>query len=140
MIDIDLFKSVNDTHGHSGGDAVLKYLASLLKSAFPKSIVGRLGGEEFCILLQQNADTAIRRLELFRKKIECSSIDNNGQEISLTISVGITDCLDETLDNMLVIADTALYQAKERGRNMVVTASQQEDIPECERNTRLRNR
>ncbi len=125
MIDIDHFKDVNDTYGHVAGDKVLKQLGTILEENVRKvDIVGRLGGEEFGIILPNtNLDNAKKAGERIRKDIEESTVKFKESNISITVSIGIASYEKDIpyIDNMLHEADSALYAAKNRGRNCVVT-------------------
>jgi diguanylate cyclase (GGDEF)-like protein/PAS domain S-box-containing protein len=119
LIDIDLFKKVNDTYGHQVGDEVLKRVASIMKEQVRDTdILGRWGGEEFMII-SPNTDIngAYTLSENTRLKIEKTLFDSVGK---ITISVGIAQ-IDSNLDDNSVItrADNALYRAKNKGRNRV---------------------
>lgn len=122
FIDIDNFKSINDTYGHSAGDTVLKEIAQRLKKSVRASdIVGRYGGEEIVIgLLGANSRDAKRIAENLRIKIEEQPFRHNDSVIKVTASLGIAS-LDKTMDTNQLIdtADKALYKAKEGGRNRV---------------------
>lgn len=125
MIDVDNFKKVNDTHGHPAGDQVLVALARLLQQRLRKSdMVGRYGGEEFAIILQDiTPEEAFRVLDDLRSdfsKIQFQAADN---DFSCTFSVGLASFTGaEPLDRLLELADQALYQAKNSGRNRTVAA------------------
>ncbi|WP_254842628.1 GGDEF domain-containing protein [Bacillus sp. MRMR6] len=124
-IDIDFFKKINDTYGHTEGDEVLKELGSLLLNNTRNfDLVSRNGGEEFTvILLDCRLDRAFEIAEQIRKKIEKHNFTlNSGKEINLTISIGIASYQETTEDSAMLIkdADQALYQAKNTGRNKVV--------------------
>ncbi|MEJ2032847.1 MAG: diguanylate cyclase [Deltaproteobacteria bacterium] len=124
MVDIDLFKRINDTYGHEAGDAVLKQLAALLKERFRATdIVSRYGGEEFCILAANMArEHAIPVLDRLRQKIEEVAFDLGSTTIQITASIGICHSdLDRygSLEEMIKTADTTLYMAKEEGRNRI---------------------
>ena len=120
MIDVDFFKKVNDTHGHDCGDVVLKHLAERLIAQFPKDLVARLGGEEFAVLIVgENRQSALERLENFRLRIEQEAAHCAETRIAFTVSIGCTHILQENLDRMLKMADENLYQAKQNGRNRV---------------------
>ena len=125
MIDIDHFKKINDNYGHDVGDQALVYFSKKIQQFFRDSdIIGRLGGEEFCILLTDaNLFFAREKLEAFCESIKYHTITTNTHEkVNFTISVGLTDCLqdnDYDLDTMLKQADKRLYQAKDAGRNQV---------------------
>ena len=120
MMDIDHFKTINDTHGHPAGDAVLQAVAELLGEAIRKEdVVARFGGEEFVVLLDHcDITEAEEKAESIRGSIE--ALQHEG--ISTTISVGATQLNSDKDDfaRMLKRADLAVYQAKEQGRNRVV--------------------
>jgi diguanylate cyclase (GGDEF)-like protein len=120
VIDIDNFKSVNDTYGHSAGDTVLREVARRLAgSARVEDVVGRWGGEEFLVILPHCGvgDAAIVS-ERIRQAVEASPIRaEDGISIHLTVSVG---CAGGTGDRVIERADAALYAAKEGGRNRTV--------------------
>ena len=124
MIDADHFKQVNDTYGHAGGDAVLRSLASACQSLVRSvDILGRLGGEEFAILIptidEQGAAIVAERL---RQEVSRLRVDVDGREVAFTISVGHATMggpINRT-HKLLKAADEALYRAKQGGRNRVV--------------------
>lgn len=121
MIDIDLFKNINDTYGHLMGDTVLRQIGRLLKSNIRNSdYAGRIGGEEFAILLSgTNAAGAFNTAEKIREKCQRSSFSG----LQLTLSAGIASYHEHDVKNdedLIQKADTALYTAKRRGRNMTV--------------------
>ena len=120
IIDIDFFKKINDTYGHSCGDYILKEVAFLMKNNFRQTdTVFRYGGEEFVVLLTETPhQTACVPLERLRKRIENNKFLFNNQEIKVTISIGTTSKTDfEKAQNMFDLADKALYEAKNNGRN-----------------------
>lgn len=123
MIDIDYFKRINDTHGHLAGDCVLRNAADIMKKSLRLSdTVGRIGGEEFAILLPETEiEYGVEIAERLRKKIDESELDFECKSLKLTISAGISDSDsgDLTVDAVLNRADMALYSAKEDGRNRV---------------------
>ena len=127
MIDIDFFKKVNDTYGHASGDAVLRGVASIIKSALRESdIPSRYGGEEFAILLPYtHVEEAKIVGERLRKAVESSPIPINDENsdvksISVTISMGLAEFNNkESGEELFERADKALYEAKESGRNRV---------------------
>lgn len=124
MIDIDRFKSVNDTYGHKAGDAVLKTVSGVIRSSFRETdIVSRIGGEEFCVFAgNMAAEMAIPLFEQLREKIMHEVTVQDGQNISVTVSIGLCTGARESLDEMLSLADSALYSAKEGGRNKTVVS------------------
>ena len=131
MTDIDFFKSVNDTYGHSAGDLALKTVAKTIKKELREyDIASRYGGEEFAILLPNTTlNEAYKVAERLRKQVEKKKINveelkiENVKEISVTISVGVSlydpDKMKD-FNNLYQAADKALYIAKESGRNQVV--------------------
>ena len=127
MIDIDFFKKVNDTYGHASGDAVLRSVASIIKSTLRESdIPSRYGGEEFAVLLPYtHIDEAKIVGERLRKAVETTpiKINDEGSEvktIGITISMGLAEFnKKETGEELFERADKALYEAKESGRNRV---------------------
>lgn len=123
VIDIDHFKQINDTHGHLMGDLVIKKVVrtsiAVLREA---DVVARIGGEEFCILLTEtNADDVVNIANRLREKLAAPSIEIEDFYIKFTVSIGITILKehDTTLENLLLRADEALYDAKRNGRNQV---------------------
>jgi diguanylate cyclase (GGDEF)-like protein len=127
MVDADHFKDINDTVGHSAGDAVLKALGQLLHNAVRDSdIVVRFGGEEFVLLLNQTgAATALAKAEALRLAAQTNPVMTpNGARIALTVSIGIAIYPDDG-DNAHVLlsrADQRMLSAKQAGRNRVVAA------------------
>lgn len=123
VIDVDHFKNINDNYGHAAGDLALQELACLLTGQIRHGdIFGRLGGEEFGVLLSHvGTEEAYLIVERMREEVEDLIIDYQGTTLSITISVGIGPCLPhkEALDGALQLADHALYQAKALGRNQV---------------------
>ncbi|MBI1423765.1 MAG: diguanylate cyclase [Gammaproteobacteria bacterium] len=123
MLDIDFFKSINDTHGHLGGDEVLKALSRYLSSTLRDSdSISRYGGEEFLILLPNSTrDISFKILERIREGISQLSIRFENADIKLTVSIGFS-CFEarESVSNLIKHADAALYVAKSEGRNKVV--------------------
>ena len=124
MLDIDLFKKINDTYGHSVGDEVLKHFAVLCNQAIRDvDTFARVGGEEFIILLPEtNRDGAYNFAQRLRKSISESSISVNEKTIKFTMSIGITllkHNTDTQSATLVQRADEALYVAKNSGRNCV---------------------
>jgi diguanylate cyclase (GGDEF)-like protein len=125
MVDIDHFKDVNDTRGHATGDLVLQEVARLIRDAVRAvDIVGRIGGEEFAaVLLEMDENSARDVAERVRQNVESASIAvPEGVPVRVTISVGIAHLRgrNANLDTLLSEADSAMYAAKESGRNSVV--------------------
>ncbi len=120
ILDIDHFKSINDTHGHSSGDVVLEQFASILKSSIREiDLAARFGGEEFIVFMFAKApDEAVQFGERLRKKVEQFAF---GENISVTVTVGISFYVNGcTFSSMFEKADKALYRGKEQGRNRVI--------------------
>lgn len=123
MLDIDYFKRVNDTHGHQVGDEVLKTVVERLSSALPEgATMGRVGGEEFVILLPHHTeDEAIATCERLRSTIQRRPVETQAGEIHVTVSLGVvTTSGTKARDTLLSIADAALGEAKNAGRDRVV--------------------
>lgn len=124
VIDVDDFKSINDTYGHQAGDQALKYLAARLSEAIRAvDIVGRYGGEEFVILLPEtNAEGAVFAAEKALQNVRKSPLHLNGTALGITISIGIASVRleDKNIDMLLHRADSALYEAKRAGKNRLV--------------------
>jgi diguanylate cyclase (GGDEF)-like protein len=124
MLDIDKFKNVNDTHGHAGGDRVLVEFAQIANAGLRDiDILGRIGGEEFAAILPGcGRDEAERIAQRIRSSLANKLIGlGDGQQISITVSIGLTFVHQAVSDieALLVVADKALYRAKENGRNRV---------------------
>lgn len=136
MIDIDHFKKVNDTHGHEAGDMVLQQVAAALKSGLRETdILGRMGGEEFAVLLP---DTSLKEAGFLADRIR-QLVGNAPLELSLkslvvTISIGVVMITDEMtgIDHMLRNADLAMYKAKRFGGNCMM---QYDDISNSDQST-----
>ena len=125
LFDLDLFKSINDRFGHPAGDAALRHVAALVQRTVRSTdIAGRLGGEEFMLLLPGTTDDAARKLaEKLRLRFESNPLAWEGQSITVTASLGVagtTPARRGSFDALYAEADRALYQAKEQGRNRVV--------------------
>ncbi|WP_169778934.1 GGDEF domain-containing response regulator [Campylobacter curvus] len=125
MIDIDHFKNINDTYGHDSGDKVLQFLAKkLVDDTKGNDIVARFGGEEFCVVLKNiSQEEAVKFFVNLRAKIANSKISLKKNVINFTVSIGVVfNRSDYRLDELLELADEALYIAKESGRNRVEVA------------------
>jgi diguanylate cyclase (GGDEF)-like protein/PAS domain S-box-containing protein len=128
MIDIDHFKLVNDTHGHQAGDTILKKLSKiLLKCSREVDRVCRYGGEEFTLILPETGATEAEKLaERLRLAVQKHSFEVDGNKtVSVTVSIGIASYPQhaDTLQDLVGASDTALYAAKEGGRNRVCSAT-----------------
>ncbi len=120
ILDIDHFKQINDTYGHSAGDKALKIIAQLMQQYLRDSdCVFRIGGEEFVLLLTEtSAQSANKLVAKLRDAIAESSIHFKGEPVRLTLSAGITETRDgDTIETIYERADAALYKAKHSGRN-----------------------
>ncbi|KIU48057.1 diguanylate cyclase [Bradyrhizobium sp. UASWS1016] len=121
MVDIDHFKSVNDWFGHAVGDKAIRAVADVCVRGKRKSdIVGRVGGEEFAVLLPETTLSRARTVaERIRKKVEGLTLTAEGRPVQLTVSVGVAEAITSMpgVDALMKAADAALYQAKEGGRN-----------------------
>lgn len=123
IVDIDHFKKINDTYGHLVGDEILRNVAKVLAEKIREiDFIGRYGGEEFVIFLPEAPhDAAIRAAERLRVAIEKESFKAYDETLNVTISAGVSTypnyCADK--DELIEMADKALYQAKESGRNLV---------------------
>ena len=126
ILDLDLFKEINDTYGHLVGDQALIHIGKLLlKASRTPDTAARYGGEEFVVLLPEtegaNAKIFAERL---RKLVEDSPIQSGNNTIHFTVSIGVagkkTTAEVETLDQLISQADQALYKAKGKGRNQVI--------------------
>ena len=126
MLDADHFKQINDSHGHLAGDDCLKQLARVLEGHVkrPADTLARFGGEEFVMVLPGTDPHGVLRLaENIRLDVEAHPVNHDGQVIPLTVSVGVAYCGDVRSfksEDLLALADKALYEAKASGRNRVV--------------------
>ncbi len=126
IVDLDHFKTINDTHGHPGGDAVLCAIAKRMVQTFPRKMdcVARFGGEEFAILLRESglADAA-RLAERFLAELRRLEIDFGTQKIQVTASAGVSQLIagEESAD-WIARTDAALYRAKAQGRDRSITS------------------
>jgi len=126
VADLDHFKTINDNYGHHAGDLALKAFANICRQEIRESdILGRLGGEEFGLMLPE---TTIQHAEVLAERIRKAAaaieITLDDQTIGITVSIGLAELStdDASLDAVMRRADLAMYQAKARGRNRVVTA------------------
>lgn len=135
LFDIDQFKCINDAHGHAVGDEVLKNLARIVgKTCRDSDIAGRVGGEEFAILLPHtDAQNAHELAERLREQMEQSVVHLKQGDVKFTASFGVAQMCPEceSLEALVALADGAMYQAKRRGRNGVfmVAPTAPEDAP-----------
>lgn len=133
ICDIDHFKHFNDEFGHDAGDAALQAVADTLQHYFRESdIPCRLGGEEFVVLMRDaELEDAISKAERLREAIQSLEISYRNEKLShLTISIGVSSLSgpDTDAETLLRQADQALYAAKQRGRNRVVSADDTKQV------------
>lgn len=125
MIDLDLFKKINDTLGHKAGDIVLAKVSEILQSGLRcTDIIGRIGGEEFAAILPETEiQHGVQIAERLKNAVEDLQLEINGKKIKTTISLGASQSnpQDREMDDGLIRADSALYEAKKSGRNRVCT-------------------
>jgi len=123
MIDLDHFKDVNDTYGHAAGDEVLRSSSRALKQPLREiDVLARLGGEEFVVILPEtDAEGAASAAEKLRGSLSNATVDSWHTEIKMTASLGVAQVRsdDQSVDDVLDRADSALYEAKHSGRNCV---------------------
>jgi diguanylate cyclase (GGDEF)-like protein len=129
MLDVDHFKAINDRYGHAGGDLALQHLVATLRAGTRQNdLLGRLGGEEFAVVLSAaSPELAEQVAERLRSRVAETPLAYGDRLIEMTISVGlaIQQQTDRTLERLIARADTALYQAKRGGRNQVVKDQQE---------------
>jgi len=124
MMDLDHFKKINDTLGHQAGDMVLSEFGRILKESIRQSdLVCRYGGEEFAVILPDtDIKNAVDVCERFREKLAERMFEFNSSQFKITVSIGVASLgksKAKSFDELVRMADQALYQAKERGRNRV---------------------
>ncbi len=121
-MDIDFFKSINDTYGHPGGDEVLKAVANGLRDACGGNVIGRVGGEEFIAVLENKEGMSLKDYcENIRKAVVELSIPFQDVEINITISGGVINSSEvKDQEELVNLADERLYKAKEGGRNQFI--------------------
>lgn len=128
LLDLDRFKRVNDTYGHLSGDIVIKKFAELLSDSIrAEDILGRFGGEEFCIVMPNtNERQAAVMAERIREQFDAMPIELDNHQIRCTVSIGVCDSSDAGNDfkDMFEAADKSLYAAKHAGRNKVILFSE----------------
>nr|WP_275690559.1 GGDEF domain-containing protein [Luteibacter jiangsuensis] len=131
FLDLDHFKQVNDAHGHAVGDAVLKHAVAIIKGELRDGdLLGRLGGEEFGILLMDTPRLQARVVaERIRVALASSPLVTDGVVVPLSVSIGVacTDTMGHDLQRLRRAADAALYKAKHMGRNRVVEGDESVD-------------
>ena len=131
MLDLDHFKNINDAFGHAMGDQALEHFATTCRNGMrTEDIIGRLGGEEFAIILPDTCIEEARMVaERIRLAVQTAQPENGAELPAMTVSIGMTAARrDDDMDSLLKRADAALYEAKKKGRNRVTTAPK-EDKP-----------
>ena len=126
LFDVDEFKDVNDTHGHAAGDKVLRIYAALVHDSIrTEDIFARYGGDEFCLLLPgQDEESAALVGERIRIAVENTTVELGAKAIPFSVSVGVaTAYVPSTVEDLMHVADEALYDAKRGGRNRVARRS-----------------
>jgi diguanylate cyclase (GGDEF)-like protein/PAS domain S-box-containing protein len=127
MVDADHFKAINDVHGHDVGDLVLRMIVDTCHDSLRKNdVLARYGGEEFVVMLPETAQEGARAvMERVRERIESTSLElEHGKRVQITVSIGLAgiENPEDGIDTLLKRADAALYVAKRKGRNQVVTS------------------
>ena len=123
MVDLDHFKQINDRYGHDGGDAVLVHVADLFRSYLKRFMLARIGGEEFCLLLEgMTLEQAAQLMERFRQHLADTPVQFEHETITVSMSGGVTGYESGSLSALISEADQLLYQAKEAGRNRIVVS------------------
>jgi diguanylate cyclase (GGDEF)-like protein len=129
MIDIDHFKEVNDHFGHPTGDRVIRAVANVLvASKRDADVAARVGGEEFAVMLPETTETAaVQMAKRLREQLQLCPPIVGGEKLSITLSIGVAGATSETsdIDMLLGYADHALYEAKNAGRDRVVSWREQ---------------
>jgi diguanylate cyclase (GGDEF)-like protein len=122
LLDVDDFKAYNDSHGHDAGDEILRCVARIMReSARADDLIGRYGGEEFVLLVNNGAKGALEVAERIRKTVERECMPENPLERPTTVSLGVVSLSDETksLERLIAMADAEMYRSKKTGKNRV---------------------
>ena len=123
MLDLDNFKTINDCHGHAAGDHVLRSTCkSWQRQLRGRDLIGRLGGEEFCVLLPETRGRdALVVAERLRKTTERQKLSYDGKAITVSVSIGaaVYENIADTITSVIKRADQSLYKAKSSGRNRI---------------------
>ena len=125
VLDVDNFKRLNDTYGHSAGDAALVHLAKVIKHTVrPTDVIARFGGEEFVIILTETGrNEAVKVTERLQRELTRRFFLHNNERLLMTFSAGVAEYRQGDSDESLFQrADKAMYQAKVQGKNRVVSA------------------
>lgn len=136
MLDIDHFKQVNDVHGHAMGDRVLAKMVSVAANVLrQEDLIGRLGGEEFAIVLvDSEVEAAARVADRIRQAIKQVTFPGDSGPFHVSVSIGVSEplLLRDTMDDVLERADVALYEAKRSGRDRVVISAESAAMPKSD--------
>ena len=124
LLDVDDFKAYNDSHGHEAGDQILRCVAGIMReSARADDLIGRYGGEEFVLLVNNDAEGALEVAERIREAVEreCVPATANPPEHPITVSLGVVSLSRETksLERLIAMADAEMYRSKKTGKNRV---------------------
>ena len=124
LLDVDDFKAYNDAHGHDAGDEVLRSVAKIIReSARADDLIGRYGGEEFVLLVNDDAEGALEVAERIREAVrrECVPATENPLERPITVSLGVVSLSEETwsLERLVAMADAEMYRSKKTGKDRV---------------------
>jgi diguanylate cyclase (GGDEF)-like protein len=129
VLDIDHFKLINDAYGHQAGDAAIRHVATHANACLRSGdVFGRTGGEEFAALLPATDDSAAREVaERIRQVIEQTPLNHHGEEIHLTVSIGLMSgrLTGDNIETLMQGADKVMYRAKNAGRNRSLTHADQ---------------
>ncbi|HEU5136721.1 MAG TPA: GGDEF domain-containing protein [Steroidobacteraceae bacterium] len=129
VLDIDYFKLINDAHGHQAGDAAIRHVATLVNASLRSGdVFGRIGGEEFAALLPATDDSTARKVaEHIRQVIEQTPLNHHGEQIPLTVSIGLMSgpLTGDNIESLIQCADKVMYRAKNAGRNRSLTHADQ---------------
>jgi diguanylate cyclase (GGDEF)-like protein len=136
MVDLDHFKSINDSYGHQAGDEVLRRVGRILQESLRSTdLAARYGGEEFAVLLPHTSEKdACRLAERIRSSIESEVFMQDGEQFRVTASIGVASVEAGSLDrdgDLVLKADQALYEAKRNGRNMTVISRPEPVVQSC---------
>src|SRR5919107_138158 len=124
LLDVDDFKAYNDAHGHDAGDEILRSVAQVIReSARADDLIGRYGGEEFVLLVTDDAEGALEVAERIREAVrrECAPATENPLDRPITVSLGVVSLSEETwsLERLVAMADAEMYRSKKTGKNRV---------------------
>jgi len=129
VLDIDYFKLINDAHGHQAGDAAIRHVATHANACLRSGdVFGRIGGEEFAALLPATDDSTARAVaERIRQVIEQTPLNHHGEQIHLTVSIGLMSgpLTGDNIETLIQCADKVMYRAKNAGRNRSLTHADQ---------------